>query len=115
MARTPTEIIEDHLMRRLKGDVEGDITHNFAKDIIILSSLGTFRGHAGVRESAKKLKEQLGDAMFAYNHTMIEGDFGFLEWSANAGDRDVHDGADSFLIKDEKIVLQTIHYTAKKK
>jgi hypothetical protein len=112
MARTATEVIEDHLNKRLQGNVEEDIKANFAEDIVILSSYGTFRGHDGVRESADKLKKMLGKAEFAYNTTIIEGDYGFLEWSGRSGEAIVCDGADSFVVKGGLIVMQTIHYSA---
>ena len=98
-------------MKRLKGDVEGDIKENFATDVIILSSYGVFKGHEGVRDSAARLAKDLGEAKFIYNHTQIEANYAFLEWSAKQGKNGVRDGADSFVIEDGKIVLQTIHYS----
>jgi len=114
MKRTPTEVIHDHLAKRLAGDIEGDIKQNFDKDILILSSFGVFKGHDGVRASAKLLDEKVGDAVFHYNRTLVDRDYGFLEWSADSENVKVWDGADSFVVHDGKIVLQTIHYTAQR-
>lgn len=114
MGRTTTEVIQSHLMKRLEGDLEGDIQENFSPDVIILSSYGTFKGHDGIRESAARLAEDIGEAQFAYNHTQIEGDYALLEWSARHGKRPVKDGADSFVVRSGKIVLQTIHYSAER-
>jgi hypothetical protein len=102
-------------MKRLNGDVEGDIKENFSPDIIILSSFGTFHGHDGVRHSAAKLKDALGDATFSYNHTMIEGNYTFLEWTGSSKDTAVCDGADSFVVQDGLITMQTIHYSPEPK
>ncbi len=99
-------------MKRLEGDVEGDIKANFSPDVIILSSYGVFKGHDGVRQSAARLAEDIGEAEFAYNHTQIEGNYALLEWSAKHTKRPVLDGADSFVVENGKIVLQTIHYSA---
>jgi hypothetical protein len=112
MKRTPTEVIHDHLAKRLANDVEGDITENFDKNILILSSFGVFKGHDGVRASAKLLDEKVGKAVFHYNRTLVDRDYGFLEWSADSDSVKVWDGADSFVVREGKIVLQTIHYTA---
>jgi len=112
MMRTPTEVIHDHLTRRLAGDVAGDIKNNFDREILILSSFGSFAGHDGVKESAGILAEKVGDAAFTYNRTLVNGDFAFLEWSARTKTVTVCDGADSFVVRDGKIVVQTIHYTA---
>jgi hypothetical protein len=57
------------------------------------------------------LKHELPNANFNYINKMVEGRFAFLEWTADCGDVAVHDGADSFVIEDGKVVAQTIHYT----
>jgi len=109
--RTTTEVIQDHLMKRLEGKVEEDIAENFSKDVILLSSFGTFRGHEGIKKSAEKLDRDMHGATFTYNHTQIEDDYALLEWSATLQDKSVTDGADSFVVKDGKIILQTVHYS----
>jgi hypothetical protein len=109
--RTTTEVFEDHLAKRLAGDVEGDIKDNYAEDVVFLTGTGAFYGHDGVRHSASELgKYATGKATFEYRHTLIVGDYAFLEWTAKADDRVVCDGADGFVIKNGKIILQTIHY-----
>jgi hypothetical protein len=35
----------------------------------------------------------------------------FLEWTARSDEAKIEDGADSFCIRDGRIVAQTIHYT----
>lgn len=115
MARTTTEVLQNHLAKRLKGQVEEDIKENYSDDIIILSSFGVFRGPSGVRESAGKLASSLGEAVFHYKHIVVERDYGFLEWTGESDDREVCDGADSFVIENGKIVLQTVHYTSNEK
>jgi hypothetical protein len=113
MTRTTTDVLQDHLVKRLVGDVDGDIAANFADDILILSSFGVFKGRDGVRESAATLQRLVGEAVFHYNRTLIEGDYGFLDWSAESDHTVVRDGADSFVVEGGKIVLQTIHYTVR--
>jgi len=109
--RTTTEVFEDHLARRLAGDIEGDIKENYSKDVIFLTGTGAFEGHDGVRKSASELGLYVGDIPYEYNHTLVKGDYAFLEWTAKGKDKVVLDGADGFVIKDGKIVLQTIHYS----
>lgn len=114
MTRTTTEVIQDHLKRRLDGDIEGDIKNNFDKEVIVISSFGTYLGHDGVRESAEKLQKMVGEAAFVYNQTRIEKNYALLEWSAESENRRVCDGADSFVVTDGRIVMQSIHYTPEK-
>lgn len=109
--RTTTEVFEDHLAKRLAGDLEGDIKANYSKDVIFLTGTGAFEGHDGVRKSANELEHYIKDIPYEYNHTLIKGDYAFLEWTAKGKDKAVYDGADSFVIKNDKIILQTIHYS----
>ncbi|WP_243229646.1 nuclear transport factor 2 family protein [Microbacterium sp. CIAB417] len=108
--RTTTEVIHDHLMNRLAGDVEKDI-RNYHADVVELTGSGIYRGHDGVRSCAQELARLVGPAVFTYTHTLIDGDFAYLEWTAHNDEVHVGDGADSFVVRDGAIVLQTIHYT----
>lgn len=108
--RTTTEIIYAHLEHRLHGDTGADISENFSDNVVILSSFGQFYGHDGVRKSARLLSEQVPNSVFTYRQTTVEGNFAFLEWTADSPEERVCEGADSFVIEDGVIILQTIHY-----
>ncbi len=109
--RSTTEVLHDHLTKRWDGALEEDLRTNYSDDVVLLSSFGAFRGVDGVRESAKLLFEALGPSEFQYQHTLIEGRWGFLEWSATSADKLIKDGADGFVIENGLIVMQTVHYT----
>lgn len=114
MSRTTTEVIHDHLMKRMEDGLEGDIRDNYHPDVLVLSGFGTYRGHDGIRQSAQVLGQALGaDSEFTYSRTVIEGEYGFLEWTASDAETCIHDGADSFHVVDGRIVMQTCHYTAR--
>lgn len=109
--RSTTEVVHDHLLKRLGGDLDGDLA-NYAEDVVMLTGSGEFRGHEGVRQCAAELDRLVGDAAFIYDTTMISGEYGFLQWSAREGEQPVVcDGADSFVVRDGLIVMQTVHYT----
>lgn len=113
--RSTTEVFEDHLTKRLAGDVEGDITQNYAEDVVILTGTGAFHGNEGVCQSAAQLSQFIPEsAAYEYKHTLIVGEYAFLEWTAQSSKRAVCDGADGFVIKDGKIIYQTIHYSVQK-
>lgn len=109
--RSPAEVFEDHL--RLAGEhrFEEDIERNFSPEGVVLERRGVFRGREGARELARLLAQELPDAPYVYTNRMVEGRVAFLEWTAEAEHARVRDGADSFLIEDGWIVVQTIHYT----
>lgn len=107
--RTTREVFEDHLRLAGQKDLEADL-HNYASDIVILTGFGTYQGHDGVRDAARLLEEQIPDATYRYDVTLVSGEMAFLEWTATADGVRVEDGVDSFLIRDGKIRVQTIHY-----
>lgn len=110
-SRTTREILEDHLQRRASGDLEGDLANNYAEDIVLLCRHGVFLGCDAIRESADVLGLQLPNARFDYLSCQIHGENGFLEWRADSDTTIVEDGADSYVIRDGRIRVQTIHYT----
>ena len=111
MARTTLEIFNDHLARADRGDVEGDIAANFALDCVLLTTYGRFTGHDGVRAAAALLAEQIPNAIYEYTQRSVESEMAFLEWTAAGNGAMVRDGADSYLCRDGRIQIMTIHYT----
>jgi hypothetical protein len=111
MARSTAEVFEDHLARADRGDVEGDIAANFAPDCVLLTSYGRFDGHSGVRAAAALLAEQAPEAKYLYTQRSVHGEIAFLEWTAVGRNAIIDDGADTFLIRDDRIHTMTIHYT----
>jgi hypothetical protein len=111
--RSTRDVLEDHLRLRRQGfgKVEEDIARNYAEDVVLLTGFGVFRGHEGVRRSAQILREQLPCTRYQYRTKLVNGEMAFLEWSARCPTAVVEEGADSFLIRDGRIVVQTIHYT----
>ncbi|HEX2981075.1 MAG TPA: nuclear transport factor 2 family protein [Anaerolineaceae bacterium] len=109
--RTAREVLSDHLRKRKEHQLEADIALNYAEDVVLFTSSGILRGSAGVRESAQLLQEQLPEPAYSYSTLLVDGEIGFLEWTAHGERSRVRDGADSFVIRDGRIIAQTIHYT----
>lgn len=113
-SRSAAEVLDDHLRESQVGTVDEDLTRNYSEDLIVLTGRGVYHGHDGLRELARQLREELPDATFEYRTKLVEGELGFLEWTACGADAEVKDGADSYLIRDGRIVAQTIHYTVER-
>lgn len=110
--RTVYDVLNDHLEKARFGEIEDDLARNYAEDVVLLTGYGIHHGHDGARDLDKLLQRQLPDAEFTYQTVETEGDVGFLEWSATSSNGNyVTDGADSYVIRDGRIVAQTIHYT----
>jgi hypothetical protein len=108
------EVFLDHLERACAADLEGDLEKNYSPDCVLLTTYGRFVGHDGRRAAAKLLSRQLPEPRYEYVQKCAEGEIAFLEWTAEAKGSRVRDGADSFLIRDGRIVVMTIHYTVEK-
>lgn len=110
-ARSTEEVFDSHLRLREAHDLEADIAANYAEDVVLLTLTGVFRGHDGVRASAAELHKDFPEGRYVYRLRMVDGDVAFLVWSGRSPVGTVRDGADTFVIRDGRIVVQTIHYT----
>jgi hypothetical protein len=115
MARTTSEVLDDHLKQRSAGNLNEDLARNYAPEVILLCERGVHRGHEALRESAEKLWLQVRDAKFEYPARHVAGEFALLKWRAEADDARAEHGADSFVIHDGKIVMQSIYYELQEK
>lgn len=112
--RSTRAVLDSHLGHRESGDVEGDLGENYAHDVVVLSGCGVHRGHDGVRETARILGHYVGSGGgYDIVNSLVDGESAFIEWCADGRAGDVRDGADSFVIRDGRIVVQTIHYTTR--
>lgn len=108
--RSTTEVFEDHLRLRIAGQLEDDLRRNYAEDVVLLTCNSVLRGHDGLRESARRLREQLPNASYRFKARQVADDYAFLVWTAHSDSCCVGCGADSFVIRDGRIRMQTIHY-----
>jgi hypothetical protein len=111
--RTTWEVFEDHLTTAATGDVEADIARNYAPDVVLLTGIGVLHGHDGVRRSRSVLRDDVGDATYEYVTKLVDREAAFLEWRAQTDAIEIDDGADSFVIRDGLIRIQTIHYSVR--
>jgi hypothetical protein len=108
--RSTRDVIESHLDLRKQGQLSLDIEQNYAADVVLLTCSGEYRGHDGVRACAALLHRRFPHGRYDYRTLMIAGEVAFLEWSGVSAENSVHDGADSFVVRDGRIRYQTIHY-----
>ncbi len=111
-ARGPQEVFDDHLHQGQHGNVEEDLSRNYAPEVVVLTGAGVHRGHDAVRELAAWLRQELPDATFTYTTRGVDGEVALLEWTASTPSAErVQDGADTFVIRGGRIHAQTIHST----
>lgn len=113
-SRSTSAVFEDHLERARRGDVDGDLEANYADDVLLLSAYGAEHGHDGARRLADLLGQQLPLPEFDYTLKLVERDVALLEWTATSDGARVDDGVDTFVVRQGRIVVQTIHYTVRR-
>jgi hypothetical protein len=111
MARSTEDVFEDNLRLRKDGNLEQDLRNNYHEDVVLLTGYGVFRGHDGVRESATILNKYIPEGNYEYRTKCVDGEVAYLEWTAEGDGKIVQNGADTFVICDGLIVVQTIYYT----
>lgn len=47
--KSTEEVLRNHLERRCRHDLEGDLAHNYADHVVVLSKDGVFHGKDGIR------------------------------------------------------------------
>lgn len=109
--RSTLDVFNDHLRLREQGDLAEDLTRNYARDAVLLTAYGIFHGHDGISASAGLLYQQLHGTQYTYRTRLVHGKMAFLEWAADGPELRITNGADSYLIEDGLIRVQTIHYT----
>lgn len=64
MSRSTQQVFEDHLQRRAAGELELDLMHNYADDVVLVCEFAALRGREAVRESAPRLLPQVPGARY---------------------------------------------------
>lgn len=113
--RSVREVFEDHLRLRARGELEADLERNYDPDVVLLCDFGVLHGRDAVRESAHRLGRQLDGGRYEYVARWAAGDYAFLRWRAESADTLLEHGADSFVIRNGVIVMQSVYYTVMKR
>ena len=109
--RSAEEVFRDHLALRSRGEVELDIERNYDPNVVLIRASNVYRGQDGVRECARQLRKDIGDARVTYKTARVEGEVAFLEWTVHSDGVVVEDGVDTFVIRNGRIATKTLHYT----
>lgn len=108
--RSTREVFEDHLRCREEERVEEDLRENYSPEVILMVESNILQGHDAIRHSAERLKLQLPNAKYEFKAKLVRDEYAFLIWRAWSDLYNIDDGADSFVIRDGKIIMQTIFY-----
>jgi ketosteroid isomerase-like protein len=103
------EVLGKHLTAFGSGNVDA-ILANYAEDAVIMVPGATMRGHKDIRPMFEGLVAEFGQpgVTFEMLNQGVDGDVALIVWKAETG-KAVYDlGTDTFIIRDGKIVQQTV-------
>ena len=110
---SPEQLVARHLAAAAQGDVEA-IVADYADDAVTISPGGVTRG----KEELRKLFTGIfggapgSRAPLVVQQQVFTDEIGYITWTQNAGTpAEVH-GSDTFLVRDGKIVAQTVAIVA---
>jgi hypothetical protein len=108
--RTTLEVFHDHLALMAEGDRATDLARNYDDHSIVLTSMGVFRGRHGRSALGDWIHTKVPFADLEIVTRLVSGEVAFLEWNARSRHAEITGGANSYLIRDGRILVQTVHF-----
>lgn len=114
--RTTKAVLEHHLAAFDSGDMDA-ILSDYAKDAVLLTPEGSFRGHKKIRPVLQRLLDDVFSTCseFKMIRQTVEGDVAYIVWSAESERFSVPLATDTYLVRFGKIVVQTFTAEMKRK
>jgi ketosteroid isomerase-like protein len=91
------------------GDTEEALT-DYAADAVLVTGDGPIRGHEALREAFAQMFETVfkpGTYDMTVDAKYVQGDVVFIVWHASCATIDISLGAETYVVRDGKIVAQT--------
>lgn len=103
-----SDVLDRHLNSFARYDLDG-ILADYSSDAILFTPAGPLRGPAAIRSLFQTLIsefEKPGSSP-TIQHRSIEGDYGYILWTAETADNSYQFATDTFVVRDGKIVAQS--------
>jgi ketosteroid isomerase-like protein len=106
--RSTKEVIENHLGCFGERNLDG-ILSDYASDAVLFTPEGTLRGVEAIRGLFHAMIAEFGKpgARFQLQQLSVEGDHGFILWTAETADHVYELGTDTFVVHDGRIRVQS--------
>jgi ketosteroid isomerase-like protein len=106
--RSTKGVIDNHLKCFGEGNLEG-ILSDYAPDAVLFTAEAPRRGIDEIRPLFEDMLAEFGKpgAIFRLEHLSVEGDSGYILWTAETADNVYELGTDTFVVRNGKIVVQS--------
>ena len=102
------EVIDHHLRSFGEHNLDG-ILSDYAPGAFLFTPGGQIKGLDTMKAFFQALLAEFGKpgATFSLKHQSVEGDYGYILWTAETADNVYESGTDTFVVRDGKIVFQS--------
>ena len=102
------DVIDHHLNAFAQRDLKG-VLSDYAPGAVLFTQRGPLHGLDAIRPLFRALLAEFAKpgATFSVKQLLVEGDYGYLLWTADTAENVYELGTDTFVVRDGKIVAQS--------
>src|SRR5678815_5891086 len=102
------DVLDHHLKAFGEGDLKG-VLSDYAPGVVFFTPQGPLRGAEAIRPLFQAMIAEFAKpgATFSMKKQLVEGDYAYIVWTAEAADNVYELGTDTFVVRDGKIVAQS--------
>ena len=103
------DVLDHHLKCFGNGDLDG-ILSDYAPNAVLFTPEGPLKGPTAIRPLFQTLFAEFGKpgASFTMKQLSVDEDYAYILWTAETADNVYEVGSDTFVVKDGKIVAQSL-------
>jgi ketosteroid isomerase-like protein len=103
-----SEVLDRHLKAFAEHDVDG-ILSDYASDAVMFVPDGLLKGASAMRPLFDSLVSEFSKpgSSFTMLQRCVEGDYGYIVWTAQTADHSYDFATDTFVVRNGKIVVQS--------
>ena len=101
-------VVDHHLESFRARDLDG-ILSDYAPGAVLITPQGPLEGVAAIRPLFEAMVAEFSQpgAKFELQRTIVSGDHAFIVWTAESSANVYEIGTDTFVVRDDRIALQT--------
>jgi ketosteroid isomerase-like protein len=106
--RSTKSVIDNHLKCFGEGDLDG-ILSDYAQEAVLFTPQAPLKGAGEIRALFAAMLAEFGKpgATFRLEHLSVEGEHGYILWTAETAENVYELATDTFVVRDGKIAVQS--------
>ena len=106
--KTTKDVIENHIRSFREGHIDA-VLSDYAPEAVLLTPSGVLKGRNEIKTLFQNLLEEFRKpgASETVRTAIFDGEYAYLIWSGETADNHYDFATDTFVVRDEKIVVQS--------